>query len=129
MLDLVIEGLAKGIKEAKERGTCYINEKDGRITSIDVDTEDVLVPIETAEFILSSLGELKREYGARTERDNFYYGKGYKDGRKELVDELMSKLSEEADGGIDDEWYAGRDCGIDRAMDIVESMTGDDSND
>lgn len=61
MLDLVIEGLAKGIKEAKERSTYYANVKDGRITSIDVGIEDVLVPIETAEFILSSLCELKRK--------------------------------------------------------------------
>ena len=88
-----------------------------------------------ARGIIEHLKELKRYkevaagYGARTERDSFYYGQGYKDGRKEMVDELMGKLSEEVDGDIDDEWYAGRDCGIDRAMDIVESMTGDDSND
>ena len=88
-----------------------------------------------ARRIIEHLKELKRYketaagYGARTERDSFYYGQGYNAGRKELVDELMGKLSEEVDGDIDDEWYAGRDCGIDRAMDIVESMTGGDSND
>lgn len=54
-----------------------------------------------ARRIIEHLKELKRYketaagYGARTERDSFYYGQGYKDGRKELVDELMGKLSEE----------------------------------
>lgn len=84
-----------------------------------------------ARRIIEHLKELKRYkevaagYGACTERDSFYYGKGYNAGRKELVNELMSKLSEEVDADIDDEWYAGRDCGIGMAMNIIESMSGE----
>ena len=57
-----------------------------------------------ARRIIEHLKELKRykECRTRTERDSFYYDQGYKDGRKELVDELMGKLSEE--GVVSGQW-------------------------
>lgn len=56
-----------------------------------------------ARRIIEHLKELKRyKETAAGYRGSFYYGQGYKDGRKELVDELMGKLSEE--GVVSGQW-------------------------
>jgi hypothetical protein len=66
-----------------------------------------------------------------TERDQFYYGKGYADGKKELsqsvCDILRNELYDYAiNNGLISNFDAGYEAGIKRAMKILRGQAGVD---
>lgn len=62
-----------------------------------------------------------------TEREQFYYGKGYADGKKELVQSVCDSLSEEFYGyDSENDYYAGFDDGIKRAMRLMKAEVRDE---
>jgi len=61
-----------------------------------------------------------------TEREQFYYGKGYTDGKKALLEEIGTRIDEMSDYPYPYDAYGkGYYVAVNRVIDIINDLAGD----
>ena len=60
-----------------------------------------------------------------TEREQFYYGKGYADGRIAFLEEIMKGIYEIDDCLYNDDYANGYNAAINKVIDVVNKVAGD----
>ena len=60
-----------------------------------------------------------------TEREQFYYGKGYADGRIAFLKEIMKDIYEIDDCLYDDDYATGYNTAISKVIDVINKVAGD----
>ncbi len=59
-----------------------------------------------------------------TEREMFYYGKGYADGRIALLKKIMKDIYEIDDCLYDDDYANGYNTAINKVIDVINKVAG-----
>lgn len=60
-----------------------------------------------------------------TEREQFYYGKGYADGRIALLKEINEELETVDEYLYGDDWSNGYNTAIDNVINVINKVVGD----
>lgn len=60
-----------------------------------------------------------------TEREQFYYGKGYSDGRIAFLKEIMDDVYEIDDCLYNDDYANGYNSAISKVIDVINKMAGE----
>jgi hypothetical protein len=59
-----------------------------------------------------------------TEREQFYYGKGYADGRIAFLKEIMKGIYEIDDCLYNDDYASGYNTAVNKVIDVVNKVAG-----
>jgi hypothetical protein len=60
-----------------------------------------------------------------TEREQFYYDKGYTDGKMALLKEINKGIYEMDDCLYDDDYASGYNTALDNVVDVIGKIVGD----
>lgn len=60
-----------------------------------------------------------------TEREKFYYDKGYSDGRIAIIEEIMKGIYEVDDCLYNDDYASGYNTAIANVIDVIDKVVGD----
>lgn len=60
-----------------------------------------------------------------TEQEQFYYGKGYADGRMALLKEINEELETVDEYLYGDDWSKGYNTAIDNVINVINKVAGD----